>query len=136
MNDIFYESREDVLKFTLTKFGHEIRIPAMQTGLLKNQLSFRDIFMDLKIIFLSFIQWLKFRYQHMLFYLKFRLQQHFPQEAPKFCLKNMQQTYSCFKLLIGLAIAALMTEYAIVTKLIVITNRAEIINGCGLISAL
>ena len=50
------------------KFGSEIRTPAMQAGLVKNHLSFRDIFMDLKIIFLVFIQWLKFRYQHMLFY--------------------------------------------------------------------
>ena len=45
------------------KFGKETRIPAMQAGLVKNHLSFRDIFMDLKIIFLLIGQLVKFRYQ-------------------------------------------------------------------------
>jgi len=54
------------------KFGQEIRTPAMQAGLIKKQLSFRDIFMDLKIIFLIIFQRLKFWYQ-----------QHFTEQAPK-----------------------------------------------------
>ncbi len=44
---------------SVLKFGEEIRTPAMQSGLVKKQLSFREIFTALALLFWWFFMFLE-----------------------------------------------------------------------------
>jgi len=53
--------RINKIKKMVSKFGEEIRTPAMQAGLVKKQLSFLEIFTALEILFWWFFMFLRTR---------------------------------------------------------------------------
>ncbi len=66
------------------KFGDEMRTPTMQAGLVKKQLSLREIFTTLDIIFWWFSMFFRIRVRIESFSWSSAQYQQFPEEAPKF----------------------------------------------------
>jgi hypothetical protein len=70
------------------KFGRLVKTPAMQAGLAAERISFREVFTSFFLFFL-FAKYCRFDFDRpwQALWMKFSIQQHFPEEAPEIAPK-------------------------------------------------